>query len=55
MHIAPESATITPAGPRAAGDFIQLRLSRDVSNSLTGDTRLLSIRIIYGVNAFTDD
>lgn len=54
VHIAPESAALTIGGTPAEGDLVIFELSRDISDTLSADARLIGVRIYYTTNAATD-
>ncbi len=55
VHISPWSNPITLGGTPAAGEMIQLKITRDISDDdLTADARLIAIVIEYGINRFSD-
>jgi len=55
VHISAESGAITVGGSPAGGQYVVFRVMRDVSDdTLTGDARLLAVRIKYGINAYSD-
>lgn len=56
VHKTAESSAVTLSNTPAAGDLIMFRVSRvtgDAGDTLTGDAKLLGIRIEYGVSAFS--
>lgn len=56
--ITAESGAVTIAGSPAAGELVQFRVFRDVSDAndnMTEDARLRAIRILYTTDASTDD
>ena len=55
VHISDESSAITLAGTPAAGEYVIFNVGRKTgSDTLTGDARLLAVRIKYGINAYSD-
>lgn len=57
IHVGPESSAITIAGTPAADDLVFFRIKRapaNASDTLTGDARLIGIRIFYTDNAADD-
>jgi hypothetical protein len=54
LHVGPESAAITITGSPAEGDLINFELSRDTTDTLAADARLLGIKLFYTLNAGTD-
>lgn len=53
-----ESSAVTIAGTPAEGDVVHLRVARDADaggDTLTGDARLLGIKLLFSTNAGTDD
>lgn len=55
IHVGPESSAITIAGTPAEGDIVYFQVTRDVADTLAVDVRLIGIKLIYTVNANTDD
>lgn len=56
LHISPESDAITIGGTPAAADLVMFQVGRDVSeDNLTGDARLIGIKLIWSSNADSDD
>lgn len=53
LHVGPESAAITVAGTLAAGDLVEFKISR-TAGTLTGDGKLVGIKILYTTNAADD-
>ena len=50
IHLSAESAAVTLAGTPAAGQWAQFKITRKVStDNLTGDARLIGIRLKYGI------
>lgn len=50
IHLSSESSAVTPAGTLAAGQWAQFKITRKTgSDDLTGDARLIGIRLKYGV------
>lgn len=47
MHYSAVSSAITPAGTPAAGELVQFRVYRDISDTLTADALLLGLKIYY--------
>jgi len=55
LHIGPESSAITIAGTPAENDLVVFQISRDVANdNMTGDAKLIGIKLLYTTNAATD-
>lgn len=57
LDIGPESSAITIAGTPANHDCVVFNISRDADNAsdtLTGDARLLGVRLMFTTNANTD-
>lgn len=58
LHIGPASSAITLGGTPAEGDVVYLEVTREVadgSDTLAVDAKLIGIRLIFTVNAATDD
>jgi len=53
MHIGPESSAITIAGTISAGDIVVFKIGR-TAGTLTGDAKLIGIKILYTTNAADD-
>lgn len=50
IHISAESTAVTPAGTLAAGQWAQFKITRKTaSDNMTGDARLMGIRLKYGI------
>lgn len=54
LHIGPESAAITIAGTPAANDLVYFKLSRDVSDTLAADARLIGIKLVLNFASAND-
>lgn len=55
VHIAPTTSAITVGGTPTAGDWIQIKITRDVSeDTLDNDARLLGVRVTFGIAKYTD-
>ena len=54
LHEGPESSALTVTGTPAAGDMIAFKIARDISDTLTGDAKLIGLRIMYTTNAADD-
>src|SRR5262245_6909342 len=54
-HQSPESPAITIGGTPANGDLVVFQLSRDVSDTLAADARLIGLRLFWTSNATSDD
>jgi hypothetical protein len=57
VHVGPTSAAITIAGSPAAGDWVAFQIKRNVSDgsdTLSGDARLLGVRIFFTTAAAND-
>lgn len=54
-HTGPESAAITIAGTPAALDMVYFEVSRDVTDTLAVDARLIGITLFYTTDANIDD
>jgi hypothetical protein len=56
LHVGPESSAMTASGTPAANDLVVFKLGRQPANdTLTGDAKLIGIKLIYTTNAATDD
>jgi len=57
LHVGPASGALTIDGTPAAGDAVLFELSRNVAgtDNMTGDALLIGVKILYTVNAGTDD
>ena len=53
VHVAPQSSEITIAGTPADSDFIMFEISRDISDTLAVDAKLLGVVIEYTIDAAT--
>lgn len=55
VHISPVSAAVTIAGSPAGGQPVMFNVARKTaSDNLTGDARLIMIKLEYTVNAYSD-
>lgn len=55
VHISAVSSAITVGGSPAGGQYVVFNVGRKVaSDNMTGDARLLSVRIEYGINAYSE-
>ena len=54
LHVGPESTAFTPGGTPAAGDIVNFKILRDVSDTLAADAKLIGIKILYTTNASND-
>ncbi len=57
VHVSSATSAITLGGTPAGGEYVALRAYRNAtsgSDTMTGDARLLSIKIKYGINAYSD-
>ena len=55
IHISAASGAITIGGSPAGGQYVVVKVTRDVSeDTLTGDARLLAVHIEYGINSYSD-
>lgn len=55
VHVTSATSAITIGGTPTAGDWLQFRIYRDVSeDNLAADAKLLGVRIEFGVAKFTD-
>lgn len=56
LHISDESGLITIGGTPAIADLVMFQLARDVSeDNLTGDARVLGVKLFWTANATSDD
>lgn len=55
LHIGPTSSAITIAGTPANADMLILQVTRDISDTLAVDAKLIGIMLHYTVSAGTDD
>ena len=56
VHIAPTTAAITVGGTPTAGDWVQFKILRDISeDTLDNDARLLGVRVTFGIAKYTDE
>ena len=55
IHVGPESSAITIAGTPAEGDIVYFQVTRDVSDTLGVDAKLIGIKLIYTTNVNTDN
>lgn len=58
LYVGPESSAITIAGTPAEGDIVQFRVHRnpsDGSDTMAIDARLHGVKVIFTINANTDD
>lgn len=54
LMVADESGAITVGGTPAAGDLVCFKILRDVTDTLSGDAKLIGIKVIYTTNAADD-
>lgn len=54
IHVGPESSAITIGGTPAEGDIVYFQITRDISDTLNADARLIGIKLLYTTNANTD-
>jgi len=54
LMVADESGAMTVNGSPAAGDLVCFKILRDISDTLTGDAKLLGIKLLYTTNASND-
>jgi hypothetical protein len=55
VHISPASSAITIGGTPAGGELVVFNVGRKVaSDNMTGDARLMMVKIEYGINAYSD-
>lgn len=47
IHYGPQSSGITIAGTPGAGELVQFRISRDVTDTLAADAKLLGVKLYY--------
>lgn len=55
IHVGPESSAITIAGTPAEGDIVYFQVTRDISDTLGVDAKLIGIKLIYTINNSVDD
>lgn len=55
IHVGPESSAITIAGTPAEGDIVYFQVTRDISDTLGVDAKLIGIKLIYTINSNIDD
>jgi hypothetical protein len=55
IHVGPESSAITIAGTPAAGDIVYFQVTRDTSDTLGVDAKLIGIKLIYTIDTVIDD
>jgi hypothetical protein len=56
LHVGPESTSITIGGNPAIGDLVMFEISRVVgSDNMTGDARLIGIKLVWTSNSVSDD
>ena len=55
IHTTSETSDITLAGTPAEGDVTFLKIYRDISDSLSGDAKLIGVHIYINTNAANDD
>lgn len=53
LHISGESSAITITGA-TAGEFVVIKVYRDISDTLASDAKLLAVKLEYGINAYSD-
>lgn len=57
-HQSAETSAVTPGGTWAEGDNLWCRVQRDANaagDTIAADVKLLGVRALYSINAFTDD
>lgn len=57
IHVGPESSAITIGGTPAEGDIVYFQITREVgdgSDTLSGDAKLIGVKVIFTTNAATD-
>lgn len=55
VHISGDSTAITVAGTPAGGQLVQFIVARKTAtDNMTGDARLIAVKIEYGINAYSD-
>lgn len=47
MHVSPTSSAVTIANTPSAGEWVQFRIYRDISDTLTADAKLLGVKLYY--------
>lgn len=55
IHVSPESAAVTIAGTPASDDIVYFQVSRDISDSLGVDAKLIGIKLFYTNSEVVDD
>jgi len=55
IHVGPESSAITIAGTPAADDIVYFQVTRDISDTLGVDAKLIGIKLIYTIDSNVDD
>jgi len=55
IHVGPESAAITIAGTPAVDDIVYFQVSRDISDTLGVDAKLIGIKLFYTTNSNVDN
>ena len=55
LHESDESAALTLAGTPAGGEMVLFVATRDTADTLAVDTRLISIRVEYGITGSLSD
>lgn len=55
VHVSPVSSAITIGGTPAGGEYVVFVVARKTaSDNMTGDARLLAVKIEYTINAYSD-
>jgi len=54
VHITSATAAVTLAGTPAGGELVQIRVSRDTSDTLNADARLIAVKLEYTTSTFSD-
>jgi len=55
IHVGPESSAITIAGTPAADDIVYFQVTRDISDTLGVDAKLIGIKLIYTTDTGVDN
>jgi hypothetical protein len=54
VHISPATAAMTLAGTPTGGEYVILRVYRDVDDTLAANAKLLGVKIRYGISSYSD-
>jgi hypothetical protein len=54
VHISPATAAMTLAGTPTGGEYVVLRVYRDVDDTLAANAKLLGVKIRYGISSYSD-